>query len=148
VFPKQIAFNCIPQIDVFDKQGNTGEEIKIVQETRKILGDPEFRITATAVRVPVFNSHSQALNIELESEIHPDDMRRIMGNSPGITVVDDPVNSEFPVAVEVSGHDEVFIGRIRKDPSVKYGLNVWTVSDNLRKGAALNAVQIAEYLIK
>ncbi|OGL45434.1 MAG: aspartate-semialdehyde dehydrogenase [Candidatus Schekmanbacteria bacterium RBG_13_48_7] len=148
VFSKQIAFNCIPQIDVFTSNGNTGEEEKIINETRKILDMKDFRITATAVRVPVFNGHSQAVTIEFDSELSVEKARDILTQSTGIVLLDDPANSEFPVAVQVTGHDEVYAGRIRKDHSVEYGLNLWTVSDNLRKGAALNAVQIAEELIK
>jgi aspartate-semialdehyde dehydrogenase len=145
-FPHQIAFNCLPQIDVFEPDGYTKEEMKMVNETRKIMEDPSILVCPTAVRVPVFFSHSESVNVEFETDLSPEEAREILRNSPGVAVEDDPANSVYPLALNAAGRDETFVGRIRRDPSVKYGLNMWIVSDNIRKGAALNAVQIAERL--
>jgi aspartate-semialdehyde dehydrogenase len=147
-FIHQIAFNCLPQIDVFEPDGYTKEETKMINETRKIMEDQSILISPTAVRVPVFHSHSESVNVEFENELSPEDAREILAKSPGIAVVDEPSKSRYPLALDAAGKDEVFVGRIRRDTSVKYGLNMWIVSDNIRKGAALNAVQIAEFLIK
>ena len=148
VFPHQIAFNCLPHIDVFLEDGYTKEEAKIVNETRKIMEEPGIKVSATAVRVPVFHGHSEAVNIEFESSISPEYARDILALSPGVAVADDPSENNYPLAVDCAGKDEVFVGRIRKDDTVDHGLNIWIVSDNIRKGAALNSVQIAELLLK
>ena len=148
VFPHQIAFNCIPQIDVFEENGFTREEMKMIRETKKIMSDDSIQVTATAVRVPVFSGHSEAVNVEFEKDMPPDEAREILRRSEGVTIMDDPLNSGYPMAILAAGKDDVYVGRIRRDPSVRHGLNMWIVSDNLRKGAALNAVQIAELLIK
>ncbi len=145
-FPHQIAFNLIPHIDVFLDNAYTKEEMKIVHETRKIMEDDSIGITATAVRVPVFYAHSESVNIETEKKISADQARHILGSSPGVVVVDDPSQNAYPMPLHAEGEDEVYVGRIREDESVKNGLNLWIVSDNLRKGAALNAIQIAELL--
>jgi len=147
-FPHQIAGNCIPHIDVFLENGDSKEEWKMIQETRKILHEPDLRISATTVRVPVFNSHSESINVEFESEFDIGEAREILSKAAGITVRDDPGNAVYPLALDADGKDDVFVGRIRRDESVKSGLNMWVVSDNLRKGAATNAVQIAQELIK
>jgi aspartate-semialdehyde dehydrogenase len=144
VLPCQIAFNVFPHIDVFLENAYTKEEMKLVHETRKILEDDSIQITATAVRVPVFIGHSESVNIETEKRLTPDEAREILSRAPGVIVVDNPSANEYPVPISSAGRDEVFVGRIRKDESLKKGLNLWIVSDNLRKGAALNAVQIAE----
>lgn len=146
-FPHQIAFNCIPQIDVFGDDGYTREEKKMMDETVKIMHAPELKVTATTVRVPVFCSHSESVNLELENDLDPNEARKILSKAPGVKVVDDPKKLEYPLAIDATGSDDVFVGRIRRDSTVKYGLNMWIVSDNLRKGAALNAVQIAEMLV-
>ncbi len=146
VLPCQIAFNVFPHIDVFLENAYTKEEMKLVDETRKILEDDSIRITATAVRVPVFIGHAESVNIETEKRLTPDEAREILGKAPGVIVVDNPSANEYPVPVSSAGRDEVFVGRIRKDESIEKGLNLWVVADNLRKGAALNAVQIAEIL--
>lgn len=146
-FPHQIANNCLPHIDVFTDNGYTKEEIKMVNETRKILHEPEMKITATAVRVPVFNSHSESINIEFEKPFQLEELIKILQNSPGLIVQNDVKNNEYPLATEATGHDEVFVGRIRRDESVYSGVNLWVVADNIRKGAASNAVQIAELII-
>ncbi|MCB1153341.1 aspartate-semialdehyde dehydrogenase [bacterium] len=145
-FPHQIAFNCLPHIDVFLANAYTREEMKMVNETRKIMGIPDFRLTATAVRVPVFSGHSESINIEFESAITPDEAREVLGAYKGITVLDEPEHNVYPVNGDASDKDDVFVGRIRADESVEHGLNLWCVSDNLRKGAATNAVQIAQIL--
>ncbi len=147
MFPHQIAFNCIPQIDVFEPDGYTKEELKMVNETRKIMEDQSILVSPTAVRVPIFMSHSESVNVEFENDLSPEDAREILRNSPGVIVQDDPGKSVYPLAMNAAGEDAVFVGRIRRDNSVKHGLNLWIVSDNIRKGAALNAVQIAERLI-
>jgi len=143
VFPHQIAFNCIPQIDQFLPSGFTKEENKIIEESRKILGLPKLRITVTAVRVPTLISHSESVNIEFEDDISPEDAREILAKA-GVVVLDNPGESLYPLGFSVAGRDEVFVGRIRRDESVDFGLHLWIVADNLRKGAATNAVQIAE----
>jgi len=148
LFPHPIAGNVIPHISSFREDGYSKEEMKLVHETRKILGEPELRITATTARVPVFNGHSEAANLEFEKPISPDQARQILSGAPGVVVVDDPEKAQYPLALYASGKDEVFVGRIREDPTVPHGLNIWIVSDNLRKGAALNAVQIAEKMIE
>ncbi len=148
VFPHQIAFNCIPHIDVFLENDYTKEEMKMVMETKKIMEDDSIRVTATCVRVPVFVGHSEAINIETEEPLTADEVRDILKDAPGVEVVDDPQGALYPMPVDCSERDEVFVGRIREDDTVENGINLWVVSDNLRKGAALNAVQIAELLIK
>ncbi len=146
-FTKRIAFNVIPHIDSFMDDGATKEEWKMVVETRKIL-DPDIAVTATCVRVPVFIGHAEAINIEFESAISDHQAREALKRAPGISVIDHRVDEGYVTPQEVAGEDNVFVSRIRKDTTVKYGLNIWVVGDNLRKGAALNAVQIAELLIK
>lgn len=148
VFPHQIAFNCLPHIDVFLDNGYTKEEMKMVYETQKIMGDPSIRVTATTVRVPVFNGHSEAMTIETERKLTAAEAREILSRAPGVIVVDDPQAKAYPLPIMASGRDEVFVGRIREDISVECGLNLWVVADNLRKGAATNAIQIAEVLLK
>ncbi|MEO5349394.1 MAG: aspartate-semialdehyde dehydrogenase [Magnetococcus sp. YQC-3] len=146
-FTREIAFNLIPQIDVFLENGYTKEEMKMVNETKKIL-DPAIRLTATTVRVPVFNSHSEAITIETERPLSPAQAREILSRAPGVEVVDDPSQLLYMTPREAAGKDATFVSRIRADESVENGLHLWVVSDNLRKGAALNAVQIAEVLIR
>ena len=149
VYPKQIAFNVLPQIDVFMDNGYTKEEMKMVWETQKILGDANVKVNATAVRVPVFYGHSEAVHIETGEKIDADQVRALLEKAPGVTVMDERVNGGYPTAVtESSGHDDVFVGRIREDISHPQGISLWVVSDNVRKGAALNSVQIAEVLVK
>ena len=148
VYPHQIAFNCLPHIDVFFDNGYTKEEIKMVNETKKIMEDDSIRITATTVRVPVFYSHSESVNIETEKKLTADQVREILSKAPGVVVVDNPKKNEYPLAIHAAGKDETFVGRIREDDSIPNGINLWIVSDNIRKGAALNAVQIAEILIQ
>jgi len=147
VYPHQIAFNCIPHIDTVDGDGNTREETKMVLETRRILDLPELPVTATCVRVPVFHSHALALCVELESGLSPEEARLVLARSPGISVLDDASDAVYPTQLSSAGTDETWIGRIRRDESVTNGLWMWVVADNLRKGAALNAVQIAELLL-
>ena len=147
-FPHQIAFNCIPHIDVFTDGGYTKEELKMINETRKILGEPSLAVTATTVRVPVFCSHSESVNIETEKKLTAADVKALLREAPGIIVADDPENNVYPMAIDATGKDATFVGRIREDNSIPNGLNLWVVADNLRKGAALNAVQIAEILIR
>lgn len=146
-FPHPIYDNCLPQIDTFLVNKYTKEEMKLINETRKILGHPNLPITATAVRVPVPYCHGESINIEFENSCPVEKVTEILINSPGIIVQDDIENSIYPLASNSIGHDEVFVGRIRKDYSVKNGLNLWVVADNLRKGAATNAIQIIEKLI-
>jgi aspartate-semialdehyde dehydrogenase len=148
VYPHQIAFNCIPHIDAFLENGYTKEEMKLVDETRKIMEDDSIRVTATAVRVPVFRCHAESVNIETEKKISADEVRAVLSAAPGVIVYDDPTRGLYPLAIDVAGKDETYVGRIREDESLPNGINLWLVSDNLRKGAALNAVQIAEYLIR
>ena len=144
---QRFAFNAIPQIDSFGADDYTGEEIKMINETRKILNDYSIKITATCVRIPVYCGHSESVNIETARPIPVAQVRNLLSRAKGIKVMDGPAKGIYPMPIEVAGKDEVFVGRIRKDPSVKNGINLWLVSDNLRKGAALNAVQIAEYII-
>ncbi|WP_457568893.1 aspartate-semialdehyde dehydrogenase [Desulfurobacterium sp.] len=146
--PKQIAFNCVPQIDVFFDDGYTKEEHKMVNETKKIMHDPEIKVSATCVRVPVFIGHSEVVNLEFENPVSTEDAVKALQNAPGVTVMDDFKNGIYPTPVDVAGKDDVLVGRIRKDDTIENGLNLWIVGDNLRKGAALNAVQIAEVLIR
>lgn len=146
-YPHQIDLNLIPQGGGFNADGYTSEEQKLVDETRKILGDPEIKVTATVVRVPVFGGHSEAVNIEFYDNFEIEEVRRLLEEMPGLTVHDDPANSVYPMPLFAEGRDDVFVGRIRRDHSIPNALNLWIVSDNLRKGAATNAVQIAEYLI-
>lgn len=148
VYPHQIAFNCLPHIDTFLENGYTKEEMKMVNETKKIMEDDSIKVTATTVRVPVFYGHSESVNVEFENEITPEKARELLEKAPGVKVMDDPSKNIYPLAIYAAGKDETFVGRIRRDESVKYGLNMWIVADNIRKGAALNAVQIAEVLIK
>lgn len=148
VYPYQIAFNLLPHIGSFGKDGDCSEETKIVRETQKILGAPTMRITATTVRVPVLRCHSEAINVELERALSPNDARAALAAMPGVLVYDDPLKKLYPMPIDASGKDAVYVGRIREDLSITNGLNLWVVSDNLRKGAALNAIQIAEHLIK
>ena len=147
-FPHQIAGNCLPHIDVFLPNGYTKEEMKMVNETRKILGDDSIRITATAVRVPVFNSHSESINIEFYNQFDLDELKDVLRNAPGVIVRDDPENDVYPLALDATGTNETYVGRIRRDESVESGVNLWVVADNIRKGAAANAVQIAQKLIE
>ena len=146
-FPYPIVNNCLPHIDVFMPDGYTKEEYKMINETRKILNKPNLPITATCVRVPVKNCHSESINVEFENEIDIYDIKILLQNSPGIILVDDIENNYYPIATKADGTDEVYVGRIRRDFSVNNGINLWVVSDNLRKGAASNAVQILERLI-
>ena len=148
VYPHRIAFNCLPHIDVFLPNGYTREEMKMVNETRKILGDDSIRVTATTVRVPVYHGHSESVNIETEKKITAEEVRELLRGAPGVTVEDDPSRNMYPLAINAAGKDDVFVGRIREDESIPNGINMWVVSDNIRKGAALNTVQIAELLIK
>lgn len=144
----QIAFNVIPHIDVFTPDGYTKEELKMVNETHKILGDDSIGITATTVRVPVYRSHSESINLEFESYLEVDEAKRLLAQFPGVIVQDDPAEMVYPMPLFTSNLNEVFVGRIRQDKSVPFGLNLWVVGDQIRKGAALNALQIAEYMIK
>ena len=145
-FKYQISGNCIPQIDVFTENGYTKEEMKMINETRKILGVPDMRITATTVRVPVVTGHCESINIEFEKPFELNEIVDILKSSKGIVVQNDIANFEYPMPIAVQGKDEVFVGRIRRDESVEHGINLWVVADNVRKGAATNAVQIAELL--
>ncbi|HOV78706.1 MAG TPA: aspartate-semialdehyde dehydrogenase [Bacillota bacterium] len=148
VFPHQIAFNLIPHIDVFADMDYTKEEWKMVKETQKILHDETIAITATTVRVPVYRSHSEAINIETERKLTAPEARKLLSEFPGIVVIDDPAGKEYPMPLFASNRDEVFVGRIREDNSIPNGLNMWVVADQLRKGAATNAVQIAELVVR
>lgn len=148
IYPHQIAFNCLPHIDSFLDNGYTKEEMKMINETRKILGDSSIRITATTVRVPVFRCHAESVNIETEKKLSADEVRAILSATDGIIVYDAPEKNIYPLPIDVAGKDETYVGRIREDESVENGINMWVVADNLRKGAALNAVQIAEKLIE
>jgi aspartate-semialdehyde dehydrogenase len=148
VYPHQIAFNCLPHIDQFTDTGYTKEEIKMVNETKKILGDSSVQVSATTVRVPVFRGHSEALNIETEKKISPADLRALLSTAPGIIVYDAPQKNIYPLPTLAANKDEVYVGRIRTDDTIKNGINMWIAADNLRKGAALNAVQIAEELVR
>jgi len=148
VYPHQIAFNCLPHIDSFLENGYTKEEMKMVNETRKILHALDMAITATTVRVPVIRCHSESINVETKKKITVKQAREIIAKAPGCVLVDDPSKNEYPLPIYSAGRDETYVGRIREDDSIPNGLNMWIVSDNLRKGAALNAVQIAEVLIE
>jgi aspartate-semialdehyde dehydrogenase len=148
VYPHQIAFNCLPHIDSFLENGYTKEEMKMVNETKKIMEDDSIRVTATTVRVPVFRCHSESVNIETEKKVSANEVRAVLAAAPGVIVYDDPKKNIYPLAIDVAGKDETYVGRIREDESIPNGINMWIVSDNLRKGAALNAVQIAELLLK
>jgi len=148
VYPHQIAFNCLPQIDVFSLGDYTFEEIKMIKETAKIMGDESIKVTATTVRVPVFYGHSESLNVEFEKACTAKEARAILSQAPGVQVYDNPGDKQYPMPIMAAGEDEVFVGRIRQDETVDSGLNMWVVADNIRKGAALNAVQIAELLMK
>ena len=143
-FPHRIAFNCIPHIDTFEENGYTREEMKMMRETVKIMGDPELLVTATCVRVPVTGGHSESVNIECARAVSVDEAQMLLRRAPGVTLVDDPVRDCYPMPADAAGRDQVFVGRIRRDPTVPNGLSLWIVADNLRKGAATNAVQIAE----
>jgi len=147
-FPHQIAFNCIPHIDVFLEGGYTKEEMKIIDETRKILGEPSLGVTVTSVRVPVFCGHSESVNIETGKKLTAKDVKAILREAPGILLCDEPEKNIYPMAIDAVGKDATLVGRVREDQSVANGINLWIVADNLRKGAALNAVQIAEILIR
>ncbi len=147
-FPHPIYNNCLPQIDVFADDGYTKEELKMINETRKILHEPNLRVTATTVRVPVSNSHSESINVELEKNFELPELVETLKNFTNLVVVDNPEKEEYPMAINATGHDEVFVGRIRRDNSVESGVNLWVVADNIRKGAASNAVQIMEKLIQ
>lgn len=149
VYPKQIAFNVLPQIDVFMENGYTKEEMKMVWETRKIMGDDSIKVNPTAVRVPVFFGHSEAVHIETRQKISVERVRELLSNASGVALLDDRINGGYPTAVtESAGHDDVYVGRIREDISHPMGIDLWVVGDNVRKGAALNSVQIAEVLVK
>jgi aspartate-semialdehyde dehydrogenase len=148
VYPHQIAFNLLPHIGSFNDGGDCSEEVKIAKETRKILNAPGLRVTATTVRVPVLRCHSEAVNVELERPLTANEARAALAAMPGVIVYDDPVKKLYPMPLDATGKDEVYIGRVREDESITNGLNLWVVSDNLRKGAALNAIQIAECLVK
>ena len=147
-FPYPIFNNCLPHIDVFLENGYTKEEMKMINETRKILGRPNLAITATTVRVPVINSHSESINVEFENAYDLDELRNLLRNSPGIKLVDNVSSLKYPIATEATGQDDVLVGRIRRDFSIPNGLNFWCVADNIRKGAASNAIQIVEKLIE
>jgi aspartate-semialdehyde dehydrogenase len=150
VYPHPIAFNALPEIDVFLENGYTKEEWKVVTENRKILHLPDLRISCTAVRIPVFVSHSEAVHVETGEPITPERARRLFAGVPGVVVQDDPATHDYPLATDAAGRDEVFVGRVRQDPSIPggRGLAFWVVSDNLRKGAATNAVELAEVLVQ
>jgi len=148
VYPYQIAFNCLPHIDVFLDNDYTKEEMKMVNETKKIMGDDSIKVTATAVRVPVFYGHSESVNIETEKKITAKEVRALLSQAPGVKVLDNPKEKIYPMPIFAAGEDDVFVGRIRDDDTIENGINIWIVADNIRKGAALNAVQIAEELLK
>lgn len=147
-YPHPIAGNCLPHIDVFLENGYTKEEMKMIDETHKILGDDSIKITATTVRVPVFESHSESINVELNKPFDLDELKEVLANAPGVVLQDDLDNNVYPLARDAAGKDEVFVGRVRRDFSVENGINMWVVADNIRKGAATNAVQIAEKLLE
>ncbi len=147
VYPHRIAFNVLPQVETFrDGDDYTTEERKMMAETRKILGEPELAISATCVRVPVIRGHSESVNVQTRAELSPERCRELLSEAPGVAVIDAPADGLYPLAIDAAGRDEVFVGRIRRDPSAPRTLNLWVVGDNLRKGAALNAVQLAELL--
>ena len=147
-FPHQIAYNCLPHIDLFCEDGYTKEEHKVMKETKKIIGDDSLQITATCVRVPVYGGHSESVNIEFEENFKLEEVQQLLADSPGIVVQDDLSKNLYPMPISAHERDEVFVGRLRRDESVKNGLNLWIVADNLRKGAATNAIQIAETWLK
>ena len=146
--PKQIAFNCVPHIDVFFDDGYTKEEVKMINETKKIMHDDSIKVSPTCVRVPVFVGHSESVNLEFERPVTVEEARAALEKAPGVKVVDDFKNLVYPTPIDVAGKDEVLVGRLRRDDTIEHGLNLWIVGDNLRKGAALNAVQIAELLVE
>lgn len=146
-YPHPIAGNCIPQIDVFTENGYTKEEMKMILETQKIMGDDSLKITATTVRVPIYVGHSESVNVELKKDFDLAEVKALLAGSPGIVLKDDPANSVYPLAAEAAGTDSVYVGRVRRDFSLDFGLNLWVVADNVRKGAASNAIQIAETLL-
>jgi aspartate-semialdehyde dehydrogenase len=149
VYPHQIAFNVLPQVETFkDGDDYTTEERKMMAETRKILGDSRLRISATCVRVPVYNAHSESVNVQTRDDLSPERCREVLSAFPGVVVVDDPAAGRYPMPIDAAGRDEVFVGRVRRDSSQERCLNLWIVSDNLRKGAATNAVQLAELLLE
>lgn len=145
-FPHPIAFNILPHIDVFSDDGYTKEELKMMYETKKILGDDSIRITATAARVPAYYGHSESINVEFYKKVTREAALKILSSAPGVVLIDDPQKNLYPMPITAEGRDEVFVGRVREDKSVKNGLNLWIVADNIRKGAATNAVQIVELL--
>lgn len=147
-FPHQIAYNILPQVDIFFDDGYTREEYKMVEETKKILGDDTVKVSPTCVRVPVYGGHSESVNVEFERPFDLEEVRKILRSAPGVTLQDEPCRSEYPMPITAWDRDEVFVGRLRRDGTVLNGLNMWVVADNLRKGAATNAVQIAEEWIK
>ena len=147
-YPHPKAGNCLPQIDVFLENGYTKEEMKMINETKKILSDDSLKVTATAVRVPIFNSHSESVNIELKSAFDIADVKKCLEEAPGIVLQDDPSNGVYPLAASATGTDPVYVGRIRRDESTDNGINLWIVADNIRKGAATNAIQIAETMLE
>ncbi len=146
IYPHRIAFNCLPHIDAFEENGYTKEELKMVNETRKILEDDAIGVTATTVRVPVFYGHSESVNVETYEPIKAEDVKALLKKSPGVAVVDDPSKNAYPLPIDAAGKDLTYVGRIRNDESIQNGINMWVVADNIRKGAATNAVQIAEIL--
>jgi aspartate-semialdehyde dehydrogenase len=149
IYPHQIAFNVLPQVETFkDGDDYTTEERKMMAETRKILGDETLRVSATCVRVPVYNAHSESVNVQTREDLSPERCRDVLSAFPGVVVVDEPAAGRYPMPIDAAGHDEVYVGRIRRDPSHGRCLNLWIVSDNLRKGAATNAVQLAELLLQ
>jgi len=148
VYPHQIAFNVLPHIDTFLENGYTKEEMKMVNETKKIMGDNAIKVTATTVRVPVFRCHSESLNIETEKKLSPNEARAVLSAAPGVVVYDAPEKNLYPLPINITGKDETYVGRVREDDTIENGINLWIVADNLRKGAALNAVQIAEKLVE
>ena len=146
-FAHSLAFNCLPHVDVFLENGYDREEMKMVHETRKILDAPEMRITATTVRVPVMRSHSESINLQTRTKATPEALRELLGGAPGLVVADDPEANLYPMATQAAHADATFVGRIREDDSIENGINLWVVGDQLLKGAALNAIQIAEALV-
>jgi len=144
----QIAFNAIPQIDKFQENGYTLEEMKMVRETKKIMGDESIQVTATCVRIPVVYGHSESLYVELKNDYDLEEVKQLLADAPGVTLVDDPANQQYPLATDAAGKPDVFVGRLRRDLGTDRGLNMWIVSDNLLKGAAWNAVQIAEHIAR
>lgn len=146
-YPHPIANNCLPHIDVFLENGYTKEEMKMINETHKILGDDSIKVTATTVRVPVFACHSESINLEFEKPFNLDELKQDLADFPGLNLMDDPANNIYPLARDIEGKNDVYVGRVRRDFSVENGVNIWVVADNIRKGAATNAVQIAELLL-